>query len=180
MPPVADGRYCGKCRHAVMDFSGWDRAAVVAYKREHPDACGLYRAEHMEPHLVPLVDLLRPRRGLLVAGLALGSIAVNAQQGPESAPSEYTRPVVPVDAPRAAQAVEPPGSAAEADKHEALFGTCRREAPLAPPKVKPYRFRRIYVSKRFPFIHFRRPRVMGRFAGHVDGTTVRFIGTPSF
>lgn len=180
MHPVAAGRYCGKCRHAVMDFTGWDRAAVLAYKRDHPEACGLYRTEHIEPDLVPLVDLLRPTRGLLAAGLALGSITVAAQQGPVPAPSEYTRPVVPVDSPRAAMVAEAPASAAEAEKQEALFGTCRREAPLAPPKARPHRFRRIYVSKRFPFIHFRRPRTMGRYVYHSRDNMLRPIGTASF
>lgn len=180
MHPVAAGRYCGKCRHAVMDFTGWDRTAVLAYKRDHPEACGLYRAEHIEPHLIPLVDLLRPKRGLLAAGLALGSIAVAAQDTPPPPPSEYTRPVVPVDAPRAAQVIDTPASAVEADKHEALFGTCRREAPLAPPKAGPHRFRRIYVSKRFPFIHFRRPRTMGRYVYRSRDNMLRPIGTASF
>ncbi len=179
MRPTTEGRFCGKCQHAVVDFSGWDRSAVVAYKREHPEACGLYRAEHLEPHLVPLADLLKPKRGILAASLAIGATTLSAQ-AVEPAPSDYTRPAVPVNAPRAGQVVAEPTTPAEADKNEALFGTCARPAELAPVRAKPHRFRKVYVSKRFPFIHFRRPRVMGRFASHMDGTTVRFIGTPSF
>ncbi len=173
MPPVAEGRFCLKCRHAVMDFTGWDRRAVVAYKREHPEACGVYRPEHLEPHLVPLVELLSPKRGLLAAGLTLGSVAVIAQDTRTPAPSEYTRPVLPVDAPRAAQVVEAPASPEELEKEMALFGTCVRQEPLAAPRTRPHRFHRLYVSKRFPFIHFRRRRLMGRFALHTNDNLLR-------
>lgn len=179
MRPVEGGRFCAKCRHAVVDFTGWDRRAVVAYKREHPEACGVYRAEHLEPHLVPLVDLFRPKRGLLAAGLALGSVAVIAQETPPPTPSAYTRPAVPVDAPRASQVVEPPVTAEQLEKEATLFGTCARREPIARPQVRHRRFHRIYVSKRFPFIHFRRPRIMGKMMYTVhDG--MLWTGTPSF
>ena len=92
MRPITNGRFCAKCQHAVIDFSGWDRAAVVAYKQAYPEVCGVYLPEHLGPELMPLVDLLGVKRGLLAAGLALGAINVQAQTVPASpAPSIRSR-----------------------------------------------------------------------------------------
>jgi hypothetical protein len=159
-----------------MDFTGWDRAAVLTYKRAHPEACGLYRAEHLEPHLVPLVDLLRPRSGLLAAGLAMGAITVTAQAPTDPAPTEQR-------APDGTRTVKPERTADQALPPMSEPGfqeVCPRPDPPPAAKARPHRFRRMYVSKRFPFIHFRRPRFMGRMMVHTDDNMLRGIGTPSF
>ncbi|MBL8002524.1 MAG: hypothetical protein JNL05_11225 [Flavobacteriales bacterium] len=176
MPPAAGGRFCGKCQHAVMDFTGWDRAAVLAYKRAHPEACGLYRAEHIEPDLVPLVDLLRPRRGLLAAGLALGAITVTAQAPADPAPTEQRAP----DGTRITKPERTGDHALRPVSEPGYQEVCPRPDPPPVAKAKPHRFRRMYVSKRFPFIHFRRPRIMGRYALHTHDNMLRVTGTPGF
>lgn len=177
MRPITDGRFCGKCQHAVIDFSGWDRAAVVAYKQQHPEACGVYLPEHLEPELIPLVDLLGAKRGLLAAGLALGAITVHAQTAP-SVPTEQTYPARSTS-PRLVIAPENrPTKAIPGMKSEAFAGICPIEQAPKPPKR--YRNHKFYVSKRFPFIHFRRPYTMGRYAHHTNDNMLRVTGTPSF
>lgn len=177
MRPTTEGSFCGKCQHAVMDFTGWDRSAVLAYKRAHPEACGVYLPEHLEPDLIPLVDLLGAKRGLLAAGLALGSITVSAQQAP-SIPSEQTVPDQPA-VPRPVIAPEHmPTKAIPGLKSPVFAGICPIAERAAPP-AKPLRFHKVYVSKRFPFIHFRR-RFMGRMAYNVHDNMLRVTVTPSF
>ncbi|MBK9176911.1 MAG: hypothetical protein IPM46_11370 [Flavobacteriales bacterium] len=156
MSPVEGGRFCGKCQHAVVDFTGWSREAVLAYKRAHPDACGRYLPEHLEPQLIPLADLLKPKRGVLAAGLLLGSVQVMAQ----------------VDAPPPTEQIAPAGIEPAAldqvqpvllptDKPDGVNGTC--PVPEEEPKWHHNRrpARKLYVSKRFPFVHVRRRFVMG-------------------
>ncbi|MCC7503365.1 MAG: hypothetical protein IT229_12595 [Flavobacteriales bacterium] len=177
MQPITDGRFCGKCQHAVIDFSSWDRAAVVAFKQQHPDACGVYLPEHLEPELIPLVELLGAKRGLLAAGLALGAITVHAQTAPttpteQTAPERSTKPR-PVIAPE-----NRPTEAIPGIKSEAFAGICTIEQAPKPPKR--YRYHKLYVSKRFPFIHVRLPRTMGRYAVHTHDNMLRVTGTPSF
>lgn len=49
MPTVDNGRFCQKCQHAVVDFTSWDRRSMLAYLELHPDTCGQYRPEQLEP-----------------------------------------------------------------------------------------------------------------------------------
>lgn len=152
---VEGGRFCDRCQHAVVDFVGWRREAVLAYKRQHPEACGRYEAEHIEPHLVPLVDLLLPKRRVLAAGLLLGSVHVMAQAD-APAPTEQL--------PFTSGQANVPEPAAVSEKPDGVHGIC--PVPVNEPvKTQPYRrrpHRKVYVSRRFPFIHIRRRRVMGR------------------
>ncbi|MBP7409169.1 MAG: hypothetical protein KA941_10465 [Flavobacteriales bacterium] len=156
MPTVGNGRFCQKCQHSVVDFSNWDHAAVVTYKQAHPEACGRYRLEHVEPDLIPLADLLLPKRGILVAGLALGAIQVSAQVS-EPQPTEQVAPVPDPATPTGIKAVP----LVVSDKPDGVHGTCPRivlEEPLPTAYKNPSR---LYVSKRFPFVHKRRRYVMG-------------------
>lgn len=173
MAPVNEGRFCSRCQHAVVDFTGWSQQAVLNYKLQHPDACGLYDTERIEPHLVPLVDLLRPTRSVLVAGLALGSLHVAAQS---DAPANTEQaPNVPSAAPAS--------SAQELvhDKPDGVYGTCPMPE-TTPTRLHKRPYRRFYVSKRFPFIHIKRRYTMGRFAFHPHSRSSRsmVVGTPSF
>lgn len=170
MSPTEGGRYCGRCQHAVVDFTGWSRTAVAAYKQQHPDACGLYDLEHIHPHLVPLVDLLRPARSVLVAGLALGSIQAVAQS---EAP--YPTEQLPTATPNTPAAVI-------ADKPDGVHDTCPVPVDTAPARLRHKPYRRLYVSKRFPFIHIRRRFTMGAMVFHPYSKSSRSmaVGTPSF
>lgn len=157
MPPVNGGRFCDRCQHAVVDFAGWSRDAVLAYRRMHPEACGRYEVEHIEPDLVPLVDLLRPARGVLAAGLLLGSVQVMAQ-------ADAPAPTEQVPTTKAEEPAATPETIS--DKPDGIHGICLVPAE-EPVKARPYKrrpYRKVYVSKRFPFIHVRRRHVMGRFA----------------
>ena len=155
MPTVGNGRFCQKCQHSVVDFSNWDHAAVHDYKKAHPDACGRYRLEHVEPDLVPLADLLMPKRRILVAGLALGAIQVSAQTV-EPQPTEQVAPVPDPVMPPASEEVH----GVESDKPDGVHGTCPRIVE-EPPDVEYKNPSRLYVSKRFPYVHKRRRYVMG-------------------
>lgn len=156
MSPVGGGRFCERCQHAVVDFTGWSREAVLAYKRQHPDACGRYEAEHIMPDLVPLVDLLRPTRSVLAAGLLLGSVQVMAQAD-APAPTEQ--------GPFTSGEEAVPEPAAVSDKPDGIHGIC--PVPVDQPvKARPYKrrpYRKVYVSRRFPFIHVRRRHYVGVF-----------------
>jgi hypothetical protein len=69
MKPIKHGFFCGKCQHDVIDFTQWEQQALNVHLAEHPDTCGLYRAEQIEPQLRPLADLLSPKVTALAASL---------------------------------------------------------------------------------------------------------------
>lgn len=157
MHPVTDGRFCDKCQQRVVDLTRWERRAVLSFKQANPQACGLYLTEHLEPDLIPLVDLLMLKRSTLAAGLVLGSINVVGQH-------QGAFPAVELVA-QGHSASREMGNRVSAPLH----GPSKEDAPDAiatkhPPMAKEIdsRWPRIYFSKRFPFLHIRKRYVMGR------------------
>ncbi|MFM2193122.1 MAG: hypothetical protein RLZZ118_2079 [Bacteroidota bacterium] len=48
MLPEYDGRFCNKCQHTVVDFSGMSDSEVIAYIKKNPFiACGNFRIEQV-------------------------------------------------------------------------------------------------------------------------------------
>ena len=155
MPPVAGGRHCQNCQHTVVDFTSSTRQQIMAYHAAHPGTCGHYWSEQLEPELIPLRELLTLKHAALIAGLTLGSIQVSAQ-APEPAPTEQ------------APYAKVPGALSDStigsDKPDGIYGTCNRPVEATPAKRYVPR-KRWYVSGRFPFLHHRRPRPIGRVVG---------------
>ena len=156
MDPMKGGRFCAKCQHGVIDFTGWDRRSMLAYLKQHPGTCGQYRPDQLEPELIPLAELLSLKSAALVAGLTLGSIQVSAQ-APEPPPSEQTLPTTGSNG----QPLLDDRTPMLSDKPDGIRGTCPR--PVAAP-TKPTRSpdHHLYVSARFPFFHVRKVNYRGR------------------
>jgi len=154
MAPMSGGRFCGKCQHGVIDFTGWDRRSMLAYLKQHPWTCGQYRPDQLEPELIPLAEVLSLKSAALVAGITLGSIQVSAQ-APEQSPTEQTSPA----SGRDGQPLLDDLSPALSDKPDAINGTCPRPVAAAPTRSPNHRF---YVSARFPFFHVRKVNYRGR------------------
>ncbi len=162
MAPLGNDRFCHSCQKPVIDFTGWERDAMVAWFKERPLSCGQFRAEQIDPSLVAMKELdLGVRRGFFAALAALTFATAHAQQGtPSHAPTEQA----PHSAVRATHATPP--AKLEVDRcwvekeTRAVDKSSTRSAPR----------RKLYISKRFPFIHLRHRRTMGRIA----------MGCPSF
>lgn len=152
MDPIAGGRFCAKCQHGVIDFTGWNRRSMLAYLKQHPGTCGQYRPDQLEPELIPLTELLSLKSAALVAGLTLGSIQVSAQ-APDPALTEQTLPKTGSDLKTVLDAP------ASNDKPDAINGTCPRPVAATPKRSPNHRF---YVSARFPFFHVRKVNYRGR------------------
>ncbi|MBK7382780.1 MAG: hypothetical protein IPI81_05515 [Flavobacteriales bacterium] len=152
MPRAEKGRFCGSCQHRVVDFTGWGREAVITYKREHPEACGRYRTEQIDPTLTPVKELITPKRGILAASIALSSLTTVGQTN-ESAPTEQLSPTItPAD--------EEHGSTLS-DKPDGIRGTCPVPEEEEVIENEHWNSKKLFVSKRFPFVHLRRRYVMG-------------------
>lgn len=156
MEPMKGGRFCGKCQHAVIDFTGWDRRSMLAYLKQHPGTCGQYRPDQLEPELIPFAELFSLKSAALVAGLTLGSIQVSAQ-APELSATEQTLATPGSDG----QPVLDDRTPVLSDKPDGIHGTCHRPvaAPAKPTRSPSHRF---YVSARFPFFHVRKVNYRGR------------------
>lgn len=157
MRPTANGRHCAQCDQAVVDFTRWDRQAMLDHLRENPGTCGLYTTEQVEPHLVPMADLGGGLlRGAFAALAALALHTTNAQT-PTPAP-----------APTEQQPIVQPGPRVESRTEKEPDAKCWMEEPTeeATP-VRQHSRSKLYVSKRFPFVHKRRPRRMGKMVRYL-------------
>ena len=156
MAPIAGGRYCGKCQHGVIDFTGWDRRSMLAYLKQHSATCGQYRPDQLEPELIPLAELRSLKSAALVPALSLGTVQVSAQV-PVPAPTEQSWPAPGSDG-RSLWEVRIPSLS---DKPDAINGTCPRPVavPTKPARLPSHHF---HVSTRFPFFHVRSANRKGR------------------
>lgn len=146
--PDGTDRYCEQCAKPVIDFTAWTRTELKAWYAEHPDTCGLFRIEQVDPGLVPVPEL--PRGLMNGAMAALAALTLHTAQAqvptPRTAPTEQT-----------------PASTTTAELEAAVDGEkCWMEKPAPEAVIAPARKAKYYVSARFPFVHKRRVfRTMG-------------------
>jgi hypothetical protein len=146
MRPLPDGnRFCESCAKPVIDFTAWKDADLREWFTEHPDTCGHFRLEQVQPDMIEVTLPAMPRdlmRGAFAALAALSLSTAAAQRVPnEPAPTEQ----VPVTDPDARFG---PGYHEAVDEERCWME--KDPAPVAGP-VK--RRTRLYLSKRFPFVH---------------------------
>ena len=153
MRPTAHGRHCAQCDQAVVDFTRWDRQTMLDHLRANPGTCGLYTTEQVEPHLVPIADL---SGGLLRGAFAaLAALALH---------TTHAQTPTPAPAPTEQLPVQWHVTQEEGGQQDGAEEKCWMEKPSkeAAP-VRQHSRSKLYVSKRFPFVHKRRPRRMGYF-----------------
>lgn len=158
--PMGRDRFCDQCNKPVYDFTQWDRSALVEHFSLHPDTCGQFRAEQLDPSLsaFPRLSSLM-QHGLLASLLLTTTPMVQAQVGLPDPVEQgvHARVVAPV--PVDAQPAPP-----LADTPHCLDPSPQRPLEGTAPSG-------LYFSKRPPFIHLRPSHVRGK---------VRVIGCPSF
>ena len=152
MRPEGTDRYCEQCAMPVIDFTAWTRTELKAWYAEHPETCGMFRIEQVDPGMVPLPEVPRGLlNGAMAALAALTLHTAHAQvPAPHNAPTEQT----------------PTGSATAETKAALVDKKCWMEKAAPEQAVPPKPRARYYVSGRFPFVHKRR--------------AFRTIGCPSF
>ncbi|MBS1583066.1 MAG: hypothetical protein JST66_12780 [Bacteroidetes bacterium] len=160
MAPCAEGFFCQACAKPVVDLTTRSRADAVRYLEQRPGTCVRLLSEQLDPSLVPVKDLFAPLRKGSFAALAATALSMGAQaQAPaEPAPTEQAPAVDP----------RPQEPRRRTDVHgrsiELRDGAwvCPVPAGTA-PQVRHDHYRRkcLYVTRRFPFVVFRRKALMG-------------------
>ncbi len=146
MLPMGKDRFCTSCSKPVIDFTSWGQDRITAWLKEHPNTCGQYRMEQLEPDLIPLDELTAGVR----RGLAATLVAMALQTAHAQSPAVVVDPVEQGDATLQPPEVSP-GILHAASVPMPMPVITARE-PSA-PAVRPQH--RWYVSRRFPFIHRR-------------------------
>lgn len=168
MSPIESGRFCDSCSKPVIDFTGRRKEDIRAWFNQQPETCGQFLPHQVDPTLIPIEDIGRSmKRGFLASVLAIGSIQGQAQPAPEPPRTEQTE-----TKPSAAIDVNYPPS--KGTWRSTIGRNEHGEHCTVPERVaEPSNRTRVYLSKRFPFVHIRSRTLRGRFA-------YRPIGCPSF
>lgn len=162
MEPHSDGRFCLSCQKPVIDFTSWDRDALIAYFKERSGTCGQFRVEQVDPALVPLATRTGSWRAGLVAAIAVLAINTGKAQAPPSRITPTEQVPVPSNHTEPGTAMNDKWGAGIGIKEDGPY--CKKPEPVA----KSHPRYRVFTSSRFPFLHIR-PR--GKF---------RITGCPSF
>ncbi|MBK8228813.1 MAG: hypothetical protein IPK70_16750 [Flavobacteriales bacterium] len=154
MRSLPDGnRFCESCAKPVIDFTAWKDADLRAWFAEHPDTCGHFRLEQVQPDMIEVTLPAMPRdlmRGAFAALAALSLSTVSAQRAPtDVVPTEQV----------SLQRGQSPVSFPEEKVEDGERCWAEKES-IAPPAAE-VRRKRYYLSKRFPFVFRARYRVIG-------------------
>lgn len=157
MRATACGRFCDVCRKEVFDLTNKTAAEIKSLQKEKGEICGMLLTEQVEdvvPLHIPLAG--RVRYWLATAVTFLGIEA--AQAATVEKPVVQTEIVAGDALEEAIIKPDPTGRDSRKKKPIKLFKKKANKSDDA--KVK--RKKKIYVSKRFPFIHFKKRRFVGR------------------
>ena len=155
MRPMGKDRFCLSCQKPVIDFSDWDRDAVIGYFKQKPETCGQFTIEQLEPDLIPLSDKIEPlRKGFFatLTALTIGSTAAQEARPPFDG-TEQMELVLSKHGPATYETG--PGIAMKGDGPYCIKRPTMEKTPRPAKK-------RLFVSSRFPFVHYRRRILRGR------------------
>ena len=154
MAQAGNDRFCLSCQKPVIDFTGWERDALVAWFKEQPDTCGMFRAEQVDPSLIAMKEVdLGVRKGLFATLAALAFTTAQAQVvTPSPALMEQTEGRTPRQTQIKEQPAELELERCWVEKETISAGTSKSRSSARS---------KLYLSKRFPFVHRRRFRTIG-------------------
>jgi len=158
MRPTQCGRYCKLCKKEVLDFTNKSYAEISKYKEEKGELCGQFRIEQVEDGLIEAeLPFYRKIRYYAAAFATLIGIET-AQAGAKG----WNAPGIELVA-NASAAYDEPGPG---DHPTGRDSRKKKKVKLSDKKVKGSKEvrkkKKIYFSKRFPFIVRKKRTVRGR------------------
>lgn len=151
MQHLENGRFCEQCQKCVHDFTTPKGKELLLKAGNDPDLCGLFDPLDLEPDLIRPIEAPAARRALAyltTAILALGFNAARAQVPAKPVIEQHDDLSAPDEAPSERDEICPVPK-----NQRATEATTNSRTRYRHPK-------RVYLSRRFPFI-VRRRRVMG-------------------
>lgn len=144
-----NGRYCALCKHEVFDFTNKNFHEIKQIQNQRQPLCGIYRTEQVDADLRP-VELGSAKRALaFISMLFFLQIKPALSQEIEKPKTEQV------------EIKKVPASANNVEKASSDITTCRNTDAAKTKNLRKHKGRRIYLSKRFPFIVMRKRHTMG-------------------
>ncbi len=174
MSSTERGTFCGACQKEVIDFTSLSYSDIQRAKANETELYGMFLAEQIDPSLHP-IELPKIRSWAFVStilvSLNLGSVAAQSTLDPKVEQAQGAS-----NAPKLSQ--EEAEEKMESGQHISVSmsePTAANETEPEPEmtarevkkRLRKYR-KRVYWSKRFPFIHIKRIFRAGKFLVHED------------
>lgn len=160
---TSSGRFCGSCQKEVIDFTSKSLSQIKAHKSDREEMCGIFLPEQLDPSLHP-IELPNLRSWAFVStimvSLNLGNLAAQSTIDPkvEQAQGASNAPNM---TPEAVKQQMESGSHISMSVGE----TQQLENSIGSEKEKKTKhYKKLYWSKRFPFIHRKNRKMAGAYA----------------
>lgn len=159
MRPTACGRFCDVCKKEVHDLTGKSTREIKQLKAADSEMCGMFTIDQVETGLAP-VDFKFVRKVRYYAAALATFLGLETGYANERSAQRYAIEIVAKDnitthAPKPGD--HPTGRDSRKKKRLSFKKHPKPDEPVKKKKKK------VYLSKRFPFIHLRRPRIAGKF-----------------
>jgi hypothetical protein len=155
MKPTMNSRHCELCSKTVIDFRHKSITEIRKYSKGQENLCGHFTVEQLEPDLISFEKLVSPFRKYSV--IILSFISIELAGAPSSKGTnkiKITQTISPI------QKVE--FDNVNHNFQEDFY--IKDKIEVIPIQEVSKKRRRLYFSKRFPFIHYRQKvRTAGRY-----------------
>jgi hypothetical protein len=153
MTPKIDGKFCGLCQKSVTDYTNSSFETISKEHKAKDNVCGLYNIEQVDSDILyPVKDVFSNRFLVFITSLTIGltTKTIQAQVNTPKIEQHQTTDTIITNN-------------TETIKKHICDKNCDCNKSIVKYNSKRKRNRRkLYFSKRFPFIKYRRQRLMGR------------------
>lgn len=168
MPSVSCGRHCAQCDKIIHDFTHLSVGEIRSLKEQDPEICGIFRIEQVDPNIIREIRLpVRERIAIWISSVFLltssGEVFAQSGHDPKIEQSEGSSNAPSLSGKEIEKNMQKGNhislsrSTPPEEESESLMIKSKRR------NKRHYSSRRVYLDKRFPFIHRRRRYRMGKF-----------------
>ncbi len=150
---TSTGFHCGTCKKTLIDFTRFSAKEIEVYHQQHEDVCGIYKSEHVVEHLISPLDF----KGFWVKTIGASLVAFFSFLKPVSAQT-ITHDTVMTEAKNDSTLANYYEKQVESELGEK---TSENPSKKTLRNSRKFRRRKLFISSRFPFLHYQRNYLMG-------------------
>jgi hypothetical protein len=152
MKPTKDGRFCDFCGKNIIDFSNHSIQEIQNYSKDKENLCGAFALEQLEPELVSAEKIISPLKKYLLVILSFINYEISGSNIVLTEKHKTEQSILPDTNDKKNTKKTIPKPITSEEKKYSEYNDC------PPESHSTSKSHRLYFSKRFPFIHFRKKR----------------------
>ena len=160
MSPAKDGRHCKACMTTVIDFTKMTVPEIKKYSENKGSLCGSFTIKQLEPELIEVSSVFAPLKKYVIVLFTLITTELLASNNQQSLNNTIEFTEIAHQNKKSLNTNE--NKTIEKNRSELITQSSNigdyQYVNQAPKKRK-----KLYISKKFPFVHYRSLTVVGRF-----------------